>query len=107
VEAIETNGAFPVPTPPNNVFWLGSSFSQIEPAMAFQYGLPLLLIIQSGVIMERKEPHLRGSRLREDMVVGNSHKDDPVLPAVCCLQSPARTGFRGFSKFMFKALLCS
>ena len=47
-----TNGAFPVPTPPNNEFWLGSPFSQIEPAMSYQYGLPLLLIIQSGVIME-------------------------------------------------------
>ena len=52
VEVIETNGAFPVPTSPNNVFWLGSPFSQIEPAMAYQYGLPLLLIVQSGVIME-------------------------------------------------------
>ncbi len=52
VKVIETNGAFPVPTPPNDVFWLGSPFSQIEPAMAFQYGFPLLLIIQSGVVME-------------------------------------------------------
>jgi len=52
VRVIETNGAVPLPTPPNNEFWLGTPFSQIEPAMAYQYGLPLLLIIQSGVIME-------------------------------------------------------
>jgi hypothetical protein len=52
VQVIETNGVVPFPTPPDNIFWLGSPFSQIEPAMAFERGLPLLLIIQSGVIME-------------------------------------------------------
>lgn len=29
--------------------WEGSPFSQIEPAMAYQYGLPLLLIREIGV----------------------------------------------------------
>ncbi|HWP95626.1 MAG TPA: hypothetical protein VN426_02170 [Syntrophomonadaceae bacterium] len=48
----QTNGAVPLPSPPNNEFWIGSAFSQIEPAMAFQYGLPMLLIIQSGVVMQ-------------------------------------------------------
>lgn len=29
--------------------WEGSPFAQIEPAMAYQYGLPLLLVIEKGV----------------------------------------------------------
>ena len=49
VKVINTNGVF---KPSNDEFWLGTAFSQIEPTMAYQYGLPLLLIIQSGVQKE-------------------------------------------------------
>lgn len=31
-------------TPPSTPIWVGSAYSQVEPSMAFQYGLPLLLI---------------------------------------------------------------
>ncbi len=37
-----------VPMPPQE-FWEGSAFSQIEPAMAYLYGLPLLLILEADV----------------------------------------------------------
>lgn len=32
------------PLPPSNPFWGGSVYSQVEPSMAFQFGLPLLLV---------------------------------------------------------------
>src|SRR5690349_6565800 len=32
------------PLPPSNPFWVGSVYSQVEPSMAFQFGLPLLLV---------------------------------------------------------------
>ena len=35
--------------PQQLIVWEGSPFAQIEPAMAFQYGLPILLIRESGV----------------------------------------------------------
>lgn len=35
--------------PQNFVVWEGSPFAQIEPAMAYQYGLPMLLIRETGV----------------------------------------------------------
>lgn len=35
--------------PINQMVWEGSPFAQIEPAMAYQYGLPLLLIREIGV----------------------------------------------------------
>lgn len=35
--------------PLSGVVWEGSPFAQIEPAMAFQYGLPILLIRETGV----------------------------------------------------------
>lgn len=41
----------PGPVTPDQ-FWLGTPFSQIEPAMAFQYGLPLLLIFEKGIRQE-------------------------------------------------------
>lgn len=45
VQGIRTNvGAFQ-PTEP---FWEGTPFSQIEPSMGYQYGLPLLLIRETG-----------------------------------------------------------
>ena len=41
VQGVRTNvGDFEPKTP----FWEGTPFSQIEPSMAYQYGLPLLLI---------------------------------------------------------------
>ncbi|PHG60663.1 hypothetical protein [Bacillus toyonensis] len=45
VEITETNlGPSPVTTP----FWEGSIFLQIEPSMAFQFGIPILLIREKG-----------------------------------------------------------
>jgi hypothetical protein len=45
VEVVDTNvGGGPSPEP----FWQGSSFAQIEPAMAFQRGLPILLVREKG-----------------------------------------------------------
>ncbi|AIQ55698.1 hypothetical protein [Paenibacillus borealis] len=45
VEILESNvGQQPTTTP----FWEGSTFSQIEPAMAFQFGIPILLVRESG-----------------------------------------------------------
>ncbi|WP_240733068.1 hypothetical protein [Jeotgalibacillus sp. S-D1] len=41
IETIDTNVGPPPTTEP---FWQGSSFAQIEPAMAFQRGIPLLLV---------------------------------------------------------------
>lgn len=35
--------------PQDFVTWEGSPFAQIEPAMAYQYGLPILLIRETGV----------------------------------------------------------
>ncbi|AGX42024.1 hypothetical protein [Clostridium saccharobutylicum] len=35
--------------PQNQTIWEGSPFAQIEPAMAYQYGLPILLIRETGV----------------------------------------------------------
>lgn len=35
--------------PQNILTWEGSPFAQIEPAMAYQYGLPILLIRETGV----------------------------------------------------------
>lgn len=49
VEVIGSN--IPGPVKPD-VFWIGSAFAQIEPAMAFQRGLPLLLIFEKGVRQE-------------------------------------------------------
>lgn len=49
VQVIGSNMPGPV-TP--DIFWLGSAFSQIEPAMAYQYGLPLLLIFEKGIRQE-------------------------------------------------------
>ena len=45
VQGVRTNvGDFEPKTP----FWEGTPFSQIEPSMAYQYGLPLLLIRETG-----------------------------------------------------------
>ncbi|MCM2590962.1 hypothetical protein Q0N12_13220 [Rossellomorea marisflavi] len=45
VEVVDTNvGGTPSPEP----FWQGSSFAQIEPAMAFQRGIPILLVREKG-----------------------------------------------------------
>ncbi|SEO88354.1 hypothetical protein SAMN04488134_11562 [Amphibacillus marinus] len=41
VEIVQTNVG---PTPTVEPFWEGSVYSQIEPAMAYQFGLPLLLV---------------------------------------------------------------
>jgi hypothetical protein len=37
------------PFPQREREWLGAPFLQVEPSMAFQYGLPLLLIKEKGV----------------------------------------------------------
>lgn len=45
VEILQSNvGQPPTSTP----FWEGSTFSQIEPAMAFQFGIPILLVRERG-----------------------------------------------------------
>ncbi|PJN88105.1 hypothetical protein [Bacillus sp. mrc49] len=41
VEVTDTNVGQPSSSPP---FWEGSTFLQIEPSMAFQFGLPILLV---------------------------------------------------------------
>lgn len=41
VEVVETNEGPSPSTPP---FWEGSVYSQVEPSMAFQFGLPILLV---------------------------------------------------------------
>ncbi len=41
VETIDVNTG---PVPPPSPVWRGSVYSQIEPSMAFQFGLPLLLV---------------------------------------------------------------
>ncbi|GAB6608345.1 hypothetical protein bcgnr5405_56020 [Bacillus cereus] len=45
VQGIKTNVG---PFQPTEPFWEGTPFSQIEPAMGYQYGLPLLLIRETG-----------------------------------------------------------
>ncbi|HEK9104092.1 hypothetical protein KFD70_02275 [Bacillus pfraonensis] len=50
VQGIRTNvGAFQ----PQDPFWEGTPFSQIEPSMGYQYGLPLLLIRETGTDVNR------------------------------------------------------
>ncbi|MCP1187395.1 hypothetical protein [Paenibacillus sp. 1781tsa1] len=45
VQILQSNvGGPPTSTP----FWEGSTFSQIEPAMAFQFGIPILLVRETG-----------------------------------------------------------
>ncbi|MGG1397447.1 hypothetical protein ABE288_06380 [Bacillus salipaludis] len=41
VEVVETNEG---PSPSTTPFWEGSVYSQVEPSMAFQFGLPILLV---------------------------------------------------------------
>ncbi|GGH68483.1 hypothetical protein GCM10008014_51000 [Paenibacillus silvae] len=45
VEILRSNVGDPPTTTP---FWEGSTFSQIEPAMAFQFGIPILLVRETG-----------------------------------------------------------
>jgi hypothetical protein len=45
VQILEANVGQPPTTMP---FWQGSTFSQIEPSMAFQFGLPILLVRERG-----------------------------------------------------------
>lgn len=45
VEILQSNVGQPPTTVP---FWEGSTFSQIEPAMAFQFGIPILLVREMG-----------------------------------------------------------
>ncbi|QAA34781.1 hypothetical protein [Clostridium manihotivorum] len=49
VRVIETNGATVYSNDINTEYWTGSTFSFIEPAMAFQYGLPQLFITEALV----------------------------------------------------------
>ena len=41
IETVDVNAG---PLPPSTPFWIGSVYSQVEPSMAFQFGLPLLLV---------------------------------------------------------------
>ncbi|RCX17101.1 hypothetical protein DEU47_1212 [Bacillus sp. AG236] len=41
IETVDVNTG---PLPPSTPFWVGSVYSQVEPSMAFQFGLPLLLV---------------------------------------------------------------
>ncbi|MGG1636062.1 hypothetical protein MHH56_18865 [Paenibacillus sp. FSL K6-3182] len=45
VEILQSNVGQP---PSSTPFWEGSTFSQIEPAMAFQFGIPILLVREKG-----------------------------------------------------------
>lgn len=49
VRVIETNGATVYENDLGTEYWTGSTFSFIEPAMAFQYGLPQLFITEAIV----------------------------------------------------------
>lgn len=49
VKVIETNGATVYDGEIGREYWTGSTFSFIEPAMAFQYGLPQLFITEALV----------------------------------------------------------
>lgn len=45
IQTVELNEQTTPPTPlPSPAFWEGSVYSQVEPSMAFQFGLPLLLV---------------------------------------------------------------
>ncbi|GKU83854.1 hypothetical protein [Niallia sp. NCCP-28] len=41
IQTVDVNAG---PLPPSTPFWEGSVYSQVEPSMAFQFGLPLLLV---------------------------------------------------------------
>ena len=45
VQIVKANAGQPPTTSP---FWQGSVFAQIEPSMAFQFGLPILLVREKG-----------------------------------------------------------
>ena len=49
VRVIETNGATVFQNDVGKEYWTGSVFSFIEPAMAYQYGLPELFITESNL----------------------------------------------------------
>jgi hypothetical protein len=49
VRVIETNGATVYDNDIGREFWTGSAFSFIEPAMAYQFGLPQLFITEAAV----------------------------------------------------------
>jgi len=49
VRVIETNGATIYDNDIGREFWTGSAFSFIEPAMAYQFGLPQLFITEAAV----------------------------------------------------------
>ena len=49
VRVIDTNGATVFQNDVGQEYWTGSYFSFIEPAMAYQYGLPQLFITESSV----------------------------------------------------------
>ena len=49
VRVIDTNGATVYQKDIGKEYWTGSYFSFIEPAMAYQYGLPQLFITESSV----------------------------------------------------------
>ncbi|MFT4143327.1 MAG: hypothetical protein QM644_02640 [Mobilitalea sp.] len=49
VQVIETNGATVYNNDIGRQFWTGSVFSFIEPAMAYQFGLPQLFITEASV----------------------------------------------------------
>ncbi|MDF2804440.1 MAG: hypothetical protein K0S61_4345 [Anaerocolumna sp.] len=49
VQVIETNGATVYNNEIGRQFWTGSTFSFIEPAMAYQFGLPQLFITEALV----------------------------------------------------------
>ncbi|PDZ06085.1 hypothetical protein CON03_10060 [Bacillus cereus] len=50
VQGVKTNVG---PFSPDTPFWEGTPFSQIEPAMGYQYGIPLLLIRERGTDVNR------------------------------------------------------
>ena len=49
VKVIDTNGATVYNNEIGKEFWIGSTFSYIEPAMAYQYGLPELFITEATI----------------------------------------------------------
>ena len=41
IQTVDVNAG---PLPPSTPFWIGSVYSEVEPSMAYQFGLPLLLV---------------------------------------------------------------
>lgn len=72
VEIIDNNGASVYDGDIGTQYWTGSTFSFIEPAMAFQYGLPQLFITEA--ILSGQDVYESGGILPYRVLVWDSSK---------------------------------